>query len=72
MSVDLERRLLTLEKVRRLSEAELEAACAELRKIPIESFVPQDPYRPLDPAARRVDVYEPDFVRGPDRRGGRS
>jgi hypothetical protein len=28
-------------------------------------FVPRDPYRPLPPAARRVDFYEPSYVRGP-------
>jgi hypothetical protein len=56
-----------LEPVQRLSEAELEAACAKLRTIPIERFEARDPYRPIDPSAARVDFYDPGYVRGAGR-----
>ena len=30
-------------------------------------YLPADPYRALAPGSRRVDFYEPSFVRGPQR-----
>ncbi|HVL66531.1 MAG TPA: hypothetical protein VM364_04630 [Vicinamibacterales bacterium] len=52
-----------LEPIRRLSEAELTAACAGLPR-DVRRFVARDPYGPLPPGTRPVDFYRPHYVRG--------
>jgi hypothetical protein len=65
-----------LAPVDRLSSAQLEAACAALRAIPREPFVPRNPYRLLNAGAVPVDFYEPSYVASAgtpgDRRPSRS
>jgi hypothetical protein len=53
-----------LEPVRRLTDGDVEAACAELRAIPREAFIPRDPYRPIEADATPVDFCEPRYVQG--------
>lgn len=57
---------MKLDPVRRLADEEIRrwlAAAAYVR--PLATFVSRDPYRPLERGARRVDYYEPSYVRGP-------